>query len=178
MAPVNKPRIIKDYNKLDKALQEQIKLVYADGFADRLIHFFDKDGIKVSVLPFETENMYYMLRMTKNEAIRIVDEDDDFDDDGLLKSEVKQGYEDKYADLDHIADQISEDDDMDENMDDIDDDDMDENFDDMDDDDDDENFDDIDDDDYDDDDFDDTDDDMDESSDDIDDIDDVDDDED
>ena len=123
---VNKPRIIKDYNKLDKALQEQIKFVYADGFADRLIHFFDKDGIKVSALPFETENMYYMLRMTKNEAIRIVDEDDDFDDAGSLKSEVKQDYEDKYADLEHIADQILEEedigsDDLYENEDDIDD---------------------------------------------------------
>jgi hypothetical protein len=112
MAPVNKPRIIKDYNKLDKALQEQIKLVYADGFAEHLIHFFDKDGIKVSALPFETEDKYYMLRMTENEAIRIVDEDDDFDDDGLLKSDVKQDYEDKYADLEHVADQISEDDDL------------------------------------------------------------------
>ncbi|MFW6257357.1 MAG: hypothetical protein ACOC11_01110 [Prolixibacteraceae bacterium] len=45
MAP-NKPRIIKDYNKLDKALQQPIKLVYADGFADNLIHFFDKKGPK------------------------------------------------------------------------------------------------------------------------------------
>jgi len=112
MVLVNKPRIIKDYNKLEKALQEQIKLVYADGFADRLIHFFDKDGIKVSALPFETENSYYMLRMTKNEAIRIVDEDDDFDDDGSLKREVKQDYEDKYADLEHIADQILEEEDV------------------------------------------------------------------
>ena len=121
MVSVNKPRIIKDYNKLDKDLQEQIKLVYADGFADRLIHFFDKDGIKVSALPFETENKYYMLRMTKNEAIRIVDEDDDFDDDGVLKSEVRQDYEDKYADLEHIADQIPEDDGgiEDENVDEI-----------------------------------------------------------
>ena len=59
----NKPRVIKDYNKLDKALQEQIKLVYADGFADNLIHFFNKDGIKITALPFETEDKYYMLRM-------------------------------------------------------------------------------------------------------------------
>lgn len=113
MATLNKPRIIKDYNKLDKALQEQIKLVYADGFADRLIHFFDKDGIKVSALPFETENYYYMLRMTKNEATKIVNDDDDFDDDGLLKNEVRQDYEGKYADLDYIADQISDDNDYD-----------------------------------------------------------------
>ncbi|MFW6289513.1 MAG: hypothetical protein ACOC0R_00980 [Mariniphaga sp.] len=109
MAP-NKPKVIKDYNKLDKDLQEQIKFVYSDGFADHLIHFFDKNGIKVTALPFETEDRYYMLRMTENEAIRIVDEDDDFDEDGFLKDEVKQDYEDKYADLDHVADQVSFDD--------------------------------------------------------------------
>ncbi|RIH66590.1 hypothetical protein D1164_03020 [Mariniphaga sediminis] len=109
MAP-NKPKIIKDYNKLDKDLQEQIKLVYSEGFAENLIHFFDKNGIKVTALPFETEDKYYMLRMTENEAIQIVDEDEDFDEDGFLKDEVKQDYEDKYADLDHVADQISDDD--------------------------------------------------------------------
>jgi len=109
----NKPRIIKDYNKLEKELQQQIKLVYADGFAENLIHFFDKDGIKITVLPFETEDKYYMLRMTENEAVQIVDDDDDFDEDGFLKNEVKQEYEDKYADLDHIADQMSDEEDDD-----------------------------------------------------------------
>ncbi len=117
MAP-DKPKVIKDYNKLDKDLQEQIKLVYSDGFADHLIHFFDKHGLKVTALPFETEDKYYMLRMTENEAIQIVDEDDDYDDDGFLKDEVKQDYEDKYADLDHVADQISDDDDDSNDLDD------------------------------------------------------------
>lgn len=102
----NKPKVIKDYNKLDKELQQQIKLVYSEGFADHLIHFFDKNGQKITVLPFETEDKYYMLRMTTNEAIAIVDEDDDFDDDGLLKDDVKADYEDKFSDLDHIADKI------------------------------------------------------------------------
>lgn len=115
---VNKPRIIKDYNKLDKELQQQIKLVYADGFADNLIHFFDKNGIKITVLPFETEDRYYMLRMTENEAVQIVDDDEDFDEDGFLKNEVKQNYEDKYADLDHIADQMNDDDADDDSYDD------------------------------------------------------------
>ena len=117
MAP-DKPKVIKDYNKLDKDLQEQIKLVYSDGFADHLIHFFDKHGLKVTALPFETEDRYYMLRMTENEAIQIVDEDDDYDDDGFLKDDVKQDYEDKYADLDHVADQISDDDDDSNDLDD------------------------------------------------------------
>ncbi len=115
---VNKPRIIKDYNKLEKELQQQIKLVYADGFADNLIHFFDKSGIKITVLPFETEDRYYMLRMTENEAVQIVDDDDDFDDDGFLKNEVKQDYEDKYADLDHIADQMNEEEETNDDFDD------------------------------------------------------------
>ncbi|MFW6257358.1 MAG: hypothetical protein ACOC11_01115 [Prolixibacteraceae bacterium] len=55
-----------------------------------------------------------MLRMTENEAIQIVDEDDDFDDEGFLKDHVKQDYEDKYAELDHVADQIPDDDDDDD----------------------------------------------------------------
>lgn len=113
----DKPKIIKDYNKLDKELQEQIKLVYSDGFADNLIHFFDKNGIKVTALPFETEDKYYMLRMTENEAIQIVDDDDDFDDDGFLKDEVKQDYEDKYAELDHVSSQIPESDIIDDDAD-------------------------------------------------------------
>ncbi|HKJ79379.1 MAG TPA: hypothetical protein VKA10_07585 [Prolixibacteraceae bacterium] len=110
MAP-DKPKVIKDYNKLDKQQQEQIKLVYADGFAENLIHFFDKNGTKVTALPFETEDKFYMLRMTEDEAIDIVEDDDDFGDDGFLKDEIKQDYEDKYADLDHVAEQISDEDD-------------------------------------------------------------------
>nr|WP_319571682.1 hypothetical protein [uncultured Draconibacterium sp.] len=104
----NKPKVIKDYSKLDKDLQQQIKLIYADGFAENLIHFFDKTGQKITVLPFETEDKYYMLRMTEGEAVALVDEDDDFDDDGFLKDEVKQDYEDKYSDLDHVADQLED----------------------------------------------------------------------
>lgn len=118
---INKPRVIKDYNKLDKELQQQIKLLYADGFADHLIHFFDKDGIKVTVLPFETDDRYYMLRMTENEAVAIVEDDDDFDEDGFLKSEVKQEYEDKFAEMDNIADTEDDDDFDDDDFDDDDD---------------------------------------------------------
>lgn len=120
---ISKPRVIKDYNKLDKELQQQIKLIYADGFADNLIHFFDKNGQKITVLPFETEDKYYMLRMTENEAVALVDEDDDYDDEGFLKDEVKQEYEDKYSELDHIADKLNDDEDVPDDDDDDDDDD-------------------------------------------------------
>lgn len=105
---INKPKVIKSYNKLDKQLQEQIKLAYADGFAENLIHFFDKNGLKITVLPFETEDKYYMLRMTENEAIAIVDEDEDYDDDGFLKDNAKQHYEGKFAEAEYVPDQLPE----------------------------------------------------------------------
>ena len=98
----DKPKVIKSYSKIDKQLQQQIKLVYADGFAENLIHFFDKTGLKITVLPFETEDKYYMIRMTEGEAVALVEDDDDYGDDGFLKDEVKERYEDKFADIDPV----------------------------------------------------------------------------
>jgi len=97
----NKPRVIKDYDKLDPAIQEQIKLVYPTGFSDHLLYYFDKDGKNVSALPFETEDKYYLIRMTLSEAERIIEDDDDYDDDGFLKDHVREEYEDKYADMEY-----------------------------------------------------------------------------
>ncbi len=107
----NKPRVIKDFNKLEPELQEQIKLVYPYGFSDHLITFTNKDGLLVSALPFETDDKYYLLRMTEKEAIKIIEMDDDYDDEGNLKQGVKDEYEDKYADLDYLSDNISDEED-------------------------------------------------------------------
>lgn len=95
-----KPRVIKDYDKLDADIQEQIKLEYPYGFSDHLITFTNRDGLLVSALPFETEDKYYMVRMTVNEAIKIIEDDDDFDDEGTLKAGIKEEYESKYNDED------------------------------------------------------------------------------
>ena len=40
----NKPRLVKDYDKLNEAVQEQIKLVYPHGFTKYLITFINKEG--------------------------------------------------------------------------------------------------------------------------------------
>jgi hypothetical protein len=104
-----KPRVIKDYDKLPLELQEQIKLEYPYGFSDNLIRFTNKDGLIVSALPFETEDKYYMVRMTVGEAIKIVEDDDDFDDDGILKEGIKEEYANKYADeMEEIAEEEEE----------------------------------------------------------------------
>lgn len=117
-----KPRVIKDFDKLDLSIQEQIKLEYPEGFEDNLIYFSNKDGKRVSALPFETDEKYYLVRMTVEEAQQLIEDDDDYDDDGNLKDEIKEEYEEKHAeevdeeetsDFD-IADDSDEDEDEDD----------------------------------------------------------------
>ncbi len=107
---VSKPRVIKDYAKLDAAIQEQIKLVYPFGFSDNLITFNNKEGKLISALPFETDDKYYLIKMSVIEAEQIIEDDDDYNDDGFLKNRVKEGYEEKYADIDYLKDAISDED--------------------------------------------------------------------
>lgn len=107
---MNKPRIVKDYEKLDEPIQEQIKLKYPYGFDRHLITFKNTVGKFVSALPFETDEKYYLVRMTKSEAREIIEEDDDYNEDGVLKKAVQAEYEEKYDDSD-IGDVDLEDDD-------------------------------------------------------------------
>jgi hypothetical protein len=104
-----KPRVIKDYDKLSTEIQEQIKIAYPHGYHKKLIQFTDARGAKVSALPFETDEKYYLVRMTVAEARQIVADDDDFDDEGLLREEQQDIYEDRYEELDYIPQDKDED---------------------------------------------------------------------
>lgn len=106
----SKPRVIKDYEKLDPEIQERIKLEYPNGYSESLIYFNNKEGKRVSALPFETEDKYYLVRMTVYEAEKIIEEDDDYDSSGSLKSSAKEEYESKYSDDEFlVAEDVAED---------------------------------------------------------------------
>lgn len=107
---MSKPKVIKDYEKLPDEVIEQIKLVYPRGFRQHLISFVNRDGEKKKGLPFETEDYYYLIRMSSDRAANIIAEDDDYDEDGILKTKAKEKYEDKYDDLDFLDDFNSNDD--------------------------------------------------------------------
>jgi hypothetical protein len=114
---MSKPRLVKDYDKLDETVKQQIKLFYPSGLESNLVQFQNKEGKTVSALPFETDEIYYLIRMTVLEAQEIIEDDEDYDDDGFLKDEVKEELEEKYDDdtdddLNDIADDV--DDDMDD----------------------------------------------------------------
>ncbi len=90
---MNKPRLVKDFEKLTDELITQIKLEYPYGFDRKLIQFKNKDGKLVSALPFETDEIYYLIRMTRQDAMEIMEEDDDYDDEGNLTDEAKDRLE-------------------------------------------------------------------------------------
>ena len=108
MQPTGKPRVIKQYEKLDDEVLQRIKLAYPTGFSKSLIRFTDANGRLASALPFETEEKYYLIRMTKSEALLIIDDDDDYDDEGNLLDEARETYRDNLdddEDDDDIADE-------------------------------------------------------------------------
>jgi DNA-directed RNA polymerase subunit delta len=82
-----KKRIVKDYENLPDDILTRIKLQYPHGFAQHLISYVNKEGKKVSALPFETEDIYYLVRMTIQEARQIIADDDDYDSDGNLRED-------------------------------------------------------------------------------------------
>jgi len=104
MSSNKKPRVIKDYEKLSTEILEQIKLVYPKGYRKHLIEFTGIDGKKRKGLPFETEEKYYLIRMTMEEAVFVIAEDDDYDDNGNLKPKIQAKLADKYDDEDHLDD--------------------------------------------------------------------------
>ena len=67
-------------------------MAYPDGFEDNLVSYYNKEGVKISALPFETEDIYYLIRMTISEARQIIEEDEDYDEDGHLRDDFESDY--------------------------------------------------------------------------------------
>ncbi|MBP5365369.1 MAG: hypothetical protein J6Y82_05545 [Bacteroidales bacterium] len=85
----SKPRIIKNYEKLDDALREAIAAAFPLGYADKIQTFDIGGGRLMSALPFETEEFSYLIKFPINEdadidndAASADDQDDDLDLEG------------------------------------------------------------------------------------------------
>jgi len=94
---MSKPRVIKDYDKLTEELREQVKMFYPHGFDKKIIMFKNAKKKLVSALPFEGEEYYYLIKMTKQEAQQIILKDEAYGEDGLLKEEMLAKFQKKYA---------------------------------------------------------------------------------
>jgi hypothetical protein len=77
MIPMKK-RIIKDFRNLPEDIREAIRLKYPSGYFNDLITFTDKDKQIISALPYETEEISYMIKMPSPRHID-TDEDESID---------------------------------------------------------------------------------------------------
>lgn len=102
-----KKRVVKDYGKLPEDVISLIKMEYPRGFVKNLVKYTNKDGLQVSALPYETEDMYYLIRMSAMEARQIILDDDDYEDgvlrDGFEDDMIEGEVDDKEEDLDSIG---------------------------------------------------------------------------
>ena len=103
-----KKRVIKDYTKLPEDVLNQIKIKYPRGFVKHLIKYTNKDGVFVSALPYEADEANYLVRMSIAEARQIISDDDDYDDDGILRDDFEEDIEE--ADFDEEVDNDEDDD--------------------------------------------------------------------
>ncbi len=113
-----KKRIVKDYDALPEDILHGVKQAYPGGYATHLISYTDAKGKKVSALPFETEDVYYLIRMTMNEAKQLIKDDEDYDDEGqLIKApvlddvEVDEEFDGKGEEDDDVAAGMDDEDD-------------------------------------------------------------------
>jgi len=62
---VGKKRIIKAYEQLSEELVEKLKEKYPDGFDERTITFTNPRGEIEVAIPFETEEIYYLIKLPR-----------------------------------------------------------------------------------------------------------------
>jgi hypothetical protein len=72
-----KKRVIKDFRNLPEELREAIREQYPAGYVNHLITFFDKDKQIISALPYETEDISYMIKMPSSLHIDTEEEESD-----------------------------------------------------------------------------------------------------
>ncbi len=71
-----KKKLIKKYEQLPEDIIEQVKEKYPDGFEDNLITFENSRGEIELALPFETDDIYYLIKMPKNNTAEEEEEED------------------------------------------------------------------------------------------------------
>lgn len=65
---MGKKRIIKSYEQLSEEMVEKLKEKYPDGFEDRTITFTNPRGEIEVAVPFETEEIYYLIKLPRSNA--------------------------------------------------------------------------------------------------------------
>ena len=98
MAPSAKKRLVVSFNNLTPELQEEVKAAYPAGFADFMMRIPKPNGEFFFAVPFETEEVSYLVKID----VKIDDASNDDDD--------KDYYDDDLKGADELANDDSEED--------------------------------------------------------------------
>lgn len=83
-----KKRIIKDYNQMPNELLMRMKTKYPYGYNEHLLRFTNAKGESISALPFETEEIYYLVKIENGGFYHLLDDEDHIEDvDELAEAE-------------------------------------------------------------------------------------------
>ena len=96
MAPSAKKRLVTSFNNLAPELQEAVKAAYPLGYTDYMMRVDKPNGDFFFAVPFETEEISYLVKID----VRVDDITDDDDD--------KEYYDDEIKGADQLADEDDE----------------------------------------------------------------------
>ena len=102
ITPSNKKRLVVSFNNLPAELQEEIKQFYPAGYFDAMIRIDKPNGDFFYAVPFETEEISYLVKID----VKIDDLSDEDDD--------KEYYDEEIKGADEIQDDGSDDESLDD----------------------------------------------------------------
>jgi hypothetical protein len=105
MAPSAKKRLVTSFNNLPLELQEEVKAAYPLGYTDYMMRIDKPNGDFFFAVPFETEEISYLVKID----VKIDDAPADDDD--------KDYYDDDLKGADELANDDSDDEPADDNAD-------------------------------------------------------------
>ena len=105
MAPNAKKRLVVSFKNMTPELQEEVKAAYPLGYSDYMIRIEKPNGEFFFAVPFETEEISYLVKID----VKI--------DDMSGEDEDKDYYDDDLKGADELANDDSDDEPMDDNSD-------------------------------------------------------------
>ncbi len=97
---ISKKRLVTSFNNLPQELQDAVKELYPAGFSDAMMRVDKPNGDFFYAVPFETEEISYLVKID----VKIDDISEDDDD--------KDYYDDEIKGAEEISDEVGHDDDM------------------------------------------------------------------
>ncbi len=102
---VTKKRLVASFKNLSPELQSAVKELYPAGFLDAMMRFDKPNGDFFYAVPFETEEVSYLVKID----VKIDDITEDDDDKDYYDDEIK-GADDLSDDVNHGEDDMGDDD--------------------------------------------------------------------